>query len=366
MERLIAANLRSRPTRTIISMLAVALGVTLMLVIDGIISGMLNDTANRTMGVGADYILQSSDAGMLFALGSPSLPIKLIDKVREIKGVSAVTPVLTKLVTSVGDFGMVFGIDLSSYDQFPGTIQIVEGKKSLVGNEAIVDELYAKSHHIKPGMQLRINEHQYEVSGICQQGSVVREFVPLSTLQDVLDSRDKVSLFFIKAAPGADMKELESELRKEFPGYHLTTANDADLLLQGTRIPLLKQVQFAVWLVSMLISFMVVLLAMYTTIFERTREIGILKSIGASRVFVVGMVLRESALICVLGVLLGTGISQLLRKILTTAFPLLQLQITLREVGFACLLGIIAGLLGALYPAYKAACMDPVKALSYE
>ncbi|MGD0101558.1 MAG: FtsX-like permease family protein, partial [Acidobacteriota bacterium] len=347
--------------RTVISILAVSLGVTLMLVIDGIISGMLNDTANRTLGLGADYILNSSDSGMLYALSQSALPIKLADKIREIKGVGAVTPILQKFIAK--DFGMVFGIDLPSYDQFPGTLQIVEGRRSLVGDDMIVDQLYAMDHQIKPGMHIKISEHPFTVTGICRRGSVVREFVPLATLQKIQESGDNVSFFFIKAAPGADMNALDAELRKVFPGYYLISANDADALLQGTRIPMLKEVNFAV---SMLISFMVVLLAMYTTIFERTREIGILKSIGASRIFVVSMVLRESAFVCILGVLFGTGISQLLRKILTTAFPLLQLRITLHEVGFACLLGIIAGLLGALYPAYKAARMDPVKALSYE
>jgi putative ABC transport system permease protein len=364
MERLIAANLQARPTRTFISVLAVAMGVTLMLMIDGIISGMLNDTVNRTMGLGADYILQSSDSGMLFALGSPSLPVKLTDKVREIKGVGAVTPILARF--SLTDFGMVFGIDLSTYDQFPGAIQIVEGRRSLSGNEMIVDQLYAKSHQIRLGNQIKISEHTFTVTGICRQGAIVREFVPLATLQELMESRDKVSMFFIKAAPGADAKALEADLRKTFFGYHINTANDAELLLQGTRIPMLREVGFAVKLVSMLISFMVVLLAMYTTIFERTREIGILKSLGASRSYVVSVVLRESAIICVLGVLFGTGISQILRKILVTTHPLLQLQISLSEVGFACALGFIAGLLGALYPAYKAARMDPVRALSYE
>ena len=242
MDRLITANLRSRPTRTVISTLAVALGVTLMLVIDGITSGMLNDTLNRTMGLGADYILQASDSGMLFALSPAALPIKLVDKVREIKGVGAVTPILAKF--SMTDFGMVFGIDLPSYDQFPGTIQVVEGRRSLVGDEMIVDQLYAKSHQIKLGMKLKINEHPFEIVGICRQGSMVREFVPLSTLQEILESRDKVSMFFIKAAPGADMKALDAELRKTFFGYHINTANDAALLLQGTKIPMLTGSQF--------------------------------------------------------------------------------------------------------------------------
>lgn len=364
MDELITANLRSRPTRTIISVFAVAIGVILMLVISGMTKGTLNDTVDRTMGVGADFILQPSESGFLFALGSPALPIKITDKIREIKGVGAVTPILAYF--NMSDFGLAFGIDLATYDQFPGALQIIEGRRSLSGDDVIVDEIFAKTHQIKPGMPLVLSGHTFKVSGICRRGAVVRELVPLSTLQEVRETRDKVSMMFIKAAPGADLKALESTLKNTFHGYHVVTANDAQMLLAGTKIPMLEEFTVAVFLISMLISFMVILLAMYTTIFERTREIGILKSLGASRVFVVGMVMRESVVICLIGVLLGSVISQLIRKIITSAVPTLQVEMTWGSVGFACLLGVAAGLLGALYPAYKAAQMDPVKALSYE
>jgi putative ABC transport system permease protein len=242
----------------------------------------------------------------------------------------------------------------------------VEGSKSLVGNEIIVDELYAKTHHLKPGMQMTVSNHEFTISGICREGAAVRKFVPLATYQTMLGAPDKVSMMFIKAAQGADLKSLEAELRNVFTGYHLITANDVEQLLEGTKIPMLKQFTSAVILISMLISFMVILLAMYTTIFERTREIGILKSLGASRMFVVSMVLRESIIICILGVLLGTGISEVIRKAITAAFPTLQVEMRWEQIAYCSLLGLIAGLLGATYPAYKAARMDPVKALSYE
>lgn len=363
MDNLITANLWSRPTRTIISIFAVALGVILMLVIGGLASGTLNDVINRTMSLGADYILQPGDTGMLFALGSGGLQTGIVKKLHETKGIGAVAPVLSRF--SMSDVGIIFGIDLSSYDQFPGTIQIVEGQRSLVDEEVIVDQLFAKAHNIKPGMPLDVLGHQFRVSGICRAGSVVREFVPLQTLSKIMET-DKVSMIFIKAAPGTNVKQLGNDLKKTYAGYNLTSAYDASLLLEGTKIPLLSEFQIAIVLIAILISFMVVLLAMYTTIFERTREIGILKSLGASRAFIVSMVLRESVMISCLGILLGTGISEVIRKVIISSFPTLQVTISIGEVGRGCLVGLLGGILGALYPAYKAAKMDPVRALSYE
>ena len=116
----------------------------------------------------------------------------------------------------------------------------------------------------------------------------------------------------------------------------------------------------------MLLAFMIVLLAMYTTIFERTREIGILKSLGASKQFIVGMILKESVIICSLGVILGILASEVIRIIIVARFPTLQVSMTLVDLIKGLVLGVLAGVLGALYPAYKAARMDPVKALSYE
>jgi putative ABC transport system permease protein len=364
MENLITANIRSRPTRTFISVLAVALGVVLMLVIGGITSGTLNDYINRTMGVGADFILQPSGSSIFYAFSTAALPIKLANKLLEVKGVSAVAPVLAKFSST--DFGLVFGVDLKSYDQFPGRLQIVAGKGSLTDDEAIVDELYAKSHNITVGMPVTLLGQKFTVSGICRPGAVVRVFVPLSTLQALNGTPDNATIMFIKAAAGANVQQVEQELRKTFPGYTLTSTRDASLLLTDTKLPGLKEFRFTIIFVSVLLSFMVILLAMYTTIFERTREIGILKSLGASRGFIVAMILKESAMICSLGVLLGIGISEVIRKVIVTAFPTLQVAMTPNDILYGCILGLLGGTLGALYPAYKAARMDPVRALSYE
>jgi putative ABC transport system permease protein len=364
MESLVTANIRSRPTRTFISILAVALGVVLMLIIGGIASGTLNDYLGRTVGVGADYILQPSGSSVIYAFSNAALNIKLADKIAEVPGIAAVTPVLAKFISS--DFSLVFGIDLESYNRFPGRLKIVEGRPSLKGDEVIVDELYARAKKLSPGMPMTLLNHEFTVSGICRPGAVVRIFAPLPTLQKINGTPDNVTVMFIKASPGADAAAVFQQLRRRFPNYALARATDSNLLLADTRLPGLKEFRLTLVFVSMLLSFMVILLAMYTTIFERTREIGILKSMGASRRFIVAMILKESVMICCLGGLLGIGISEIIRKIIVEKFPTLQVAMSMDDLIRGLILGLLAGTLGAVYPAYKAARMDPVKALSYE
>jgi len=365
MENLVTANIRSRPTRTFISVLAVALGVILLLVVGGIVTGTLNDSLDRTVTVGADFILQPSGSSAFFALSDPGLNVKLADALREVPGVAAVAPVLSKFNSS--QFNLIFGIDWDSYNQLPGRLDILDGTPSLKDDEVIVDQLYAESKKLRPGMKMELLNHEYTVSAICRSGAVVRVFAPLETFQARTGTPpDKVTIMFIKAAPGADKEEVFQAIQTKFSGYSLMRSDDPELLMAATKMPGLDAFRMMLVVVSMLLAFMIILLAMYTTIFERTREIGILKSIGASRSFIVGIILKESVIICSLGVILGIVISAIIRVIIIAKFPTLQVSMTWIDLGKGLALGLLAGVLGALYPAYKAAKMDPVKALSYE
>jgi putative ABC transport system permease protein len=364
MENLITANIRSRPTRTVISILAVALGVILLLVVGGIAKGTLNDYLDRTIAMGADFIFQAPGSSIFYAFSDATLNEKLAGKLMETPGVEAVTPVLAKISGSY--FGLVFGIDWETYNQFPGRLKIIAGRPSLKDDEVIVDQSYAQSNKLVPGMTLNILDHNFTVSAICRPGAIVRVFVPLETLKKLNGTPDKVTIMFIKAAPHADMNSVYQELHERFPHYSILRGDDPNLLLADTRLPGLKEFRVLLVAVSMMLSFMVILLAMYTTIFERTREIGILKSLGASQHFIVGMILKESAIICGLGSFLGIAISEIIREIVITRFPTLQVAMNFEDLIRGLVLGLLAGTMGALYPAYKAARMDPVKALSYE
>jgi putative ABC transport system permease protein len=99
---------------------------------------------------------------------------------------------------------------------------------------------------------------------------------------------------------------------------------------------------------------------------ERTREIGILKSLGASRAYIVGIVLRETSVLACVGIILGIAASFALSAALQARFPTLDFVIDLPYVWKAIAIAFVGAILGALYPALKAASKDPIDALAYE
>ncbi|PYS53614.1 MAG: ABC transporter permease, partial [Acidobacteria bacterium] len=107
-------------------------------------------------------------------------------------------------------------------------------------------------------------------------------------------------------------------------------------------------------------------LSMYTTITERTREIGILRSLGASKQFIVRLIFQESAVVCLIGVVIGIGASFLIGRLVTVVFPTLTVLITDGWIARASAFALLSGIIGSLYPSLKAATQDPVEALAYE
>ncbi|MBI1745582.1 MAG: ABC transporter permease [Acidobacteria bacterium] len=366
MSNLIIANITRRPTRTLVSILAVALGVVLVLTAVGVSHGLLNDAADRTKSMGADIIFQPTGASLLFALNTGTMPLKIVNELMKEPEVGLASPAM--LYFSTKDFGLVFGIDQKTFNQFPGRLQIISGTDLVEKYDAVVDDTFAKVHKLKVGDLMDIlGDQKFRVSGICRSGiAIVRVFVKLSTMQEVKGAPNQISMVFLKCKPGTATAQLFQTLRSgRFAGYTITKSEDI-FSMMSANLPGLEEFTLTVVTTSALVSFLVVLLAMYTTILERTREIGILKSLGASRLFIVNAILKESLVICVLGILVGISLSFLARKLITMNFPTMQVDISTDWLLKAGLLGLVSGTLGALYPACKAARQDPVQALMYE
>ncbi len=118
--------------------------------------------------------------------------------------------------------------------------------------------------------------------------------------------------------------------------------------------------------IAVIIGFLVIFQSMYTAVMERTREIGVLKSLGASKLYITAIVLSETGLLAIIGIILGVGITYLLRSIFFIKFPTVEFAVTPGWVAAAAAIAFAGAMLGAFYPAIKAARKDPIEALSYE
>jgi putative ABC transport system permease protein len=118
--------------------------------------------------------------------------------------------------------------------------------------------------------------------------------------------------------------------------------------------------------IAVIVGFLVIFQSMYTAVLERTREIGILKSMGASKMAIVGVVLRECAVLAAAGVVVGVAGTYGVRSLIFHVFPTQHFEITARWLIQGAAIAFLGALCGAVYPAWMAARKDPIDALAYE
>ena len=232
----------------------------------------------------------------------------------------------------------------------------------------LVDDLFAQSKHAKVGDTIEILNNNFRICGIVERGKGGRKFLPLSTLQDLTGAKDKASVMYLKLDDPANADVVVDEI-KHVPGMERYVASSMATYLSmmtPTNYPGLSTFIHVVIGISVVIGVLVIFQAMYTAVMERTREIGILKSMGASRLYIVNVVLRETVLLALGGIVLGVGFSLAARAVLAQKLPLLQVIVAGGWIVRATLIAIASAIAGALYPAFKAAQKDPIDALAYE
>jgi putative ABC transport system permease protein len=351
--------------RTAISVLAVAVEVTLVVIIVGLTSGILRETAKRIEGIGADVMLQPPSASVFLAFSGAPMPIKIRDKLLEMKYVQAVAPVLLQFSSS-GGVDIIYGIDSDSFYQVSGGFTFLQGHDLEGPDDILVDDWAAKAKNAVVGGKLRLLERDWNVAGIVEHGKGARLFVPLATLQELSGARDKASVFFIKNTRPEHTPEVMDEIRQVFPRYEIRPLKDLLSLMTSTNLPGLESFVDSMIGLAVAIGFLVIFLSMYTTVIERTRDIGVLKSLGAGKEYIVRALLAETTLICVLGVVAGMALSYAIRAVLLTKFPTLSILMTTEWKVKSALIAIVGGLVGAAYPAWLASRKDPIEALAYD
>lgn len=366
MNKMVVANLAHRPTRSLITMSAIALEVAMILLVVAVFYGYLNGSKESQLGVGADIMVTPPSSALLPGMSGAAISVKLGGILRKIPHVTVAAPVIWAF--SQKPLEIVYGIDLASYDALPPKFIYFSGGPFKGPNDVIVDDFYAGMNRKRVGDTIEVLNHSFRICGIVPHGKGGRKFLPLATMQEMIGAEGRTSVFYVKLDDPSSMDAVTKSIR-DTPGmeqYAVRSMAEYLSMMTPDNLPGFNVAIEIVIGIAIIVGFLVIFQSMYTAVMERTREIGILKSLGASKLYIVNVVLRETLLLAILGIILGIILSLLTRKIIMDVRPVQRLYWSNLWVLRATTIAIVGAVAGALYPAFKAAQRDPIDALAYE
>jgi putative ABC transport system permease protein len=366
MDNLITANIRQRPIRSLVSVVGVALGVALVMLFTGLARGMSNDLQRRSQNVRAEIMFTRPGTMDNVTSTTANLSTKYVERLQAIEGVQSAVPVIVYVFQGGSGFGVerIEGVDWPAFAAM-NNMRLEEGRAPEAAGEVVVDLVKAGNDELTINSAISLfGDKPYRVVGIYSPESGARVKMSLGAMQEVLEASGKCTYILVKSREGVSEKELAERIDRELPGNKVQFTRDVFTSIEKS-IPYLGLFLKVLVGLAAIVSALVVMLAMYTTITERTREIGILKAMGASRGFIIGVIEKEAILISALGLVVGFVVALIAGALIHRAYGLVF------EYGWgwaiaAALIGLLGGAIGALYPAVRAANLDAVSALSYE
>jgi putative ABC transport system permease protein len=366
MLELVLANLKVRPFRTLISVIGVALGVVLVVLFTGLARGMTNDMARRASNWKAEIVF-TRPGSMEMTSSNMNVSTAYTQRLMQIQGVESVVPVGRYISPSTkGRWGIqqIDGVDWEPFAKM-NDMQIVDGRAPQANDEVIIDERQARSDNLKLGDTTELfGAKQYRIVGVFEPPSGSRIKMTLAALQEELQATNKCTYILVKIKDDARVEEVAERINDELPGNKINLTRD--LVIDATeRVPALNLFLRVLVALGAFVSTIFVLLSMYTTITERRKEIGILKSLGASKSFIISTIEGEAFLIGVLGILLGMLVALVSSFSIGKLFEL-PFEFNSRWIIAAIAIAVGGSLLGALYPAWRASAIDPVEVMVNE
>jgi putative ABC transport system permease protein len=365
MDNLVTSNIRQRPIRTLVSVAGIALGVSLVMLFTGLARGMSNDLQRRASNVRAELIFMRPGAMKLTA-SNANLDTRYVQRLEAIEGVETALPVIRHFFQGSRGFGFeqIDGVDWDAYARMNG-INIVEGHGPQAPNEVVIDQTKARNNNLRVGDLIKpLGTDDYRIVGIYAPESGARVKMTLAAMQKAQEAEGKCTFIFIKLRDANQVDEMAARIDRELPGNTIQPTRDVFTSFEKS-IPYLGVFLRVLVGLAAVVSALVVMLAMYTTITERTREIGILKAMGASRGYIVGVIEKEAILISFIGLIAGFVVSLIAGYFIEKTYGLI-FEYSWQWALVAAAIGIVGGVLGALYPAWRASNLDAVNALAYE
>ena len=368
LNKLVIENLKDRWVRTLLAALVVAVQVMSILVLMGLSRGLLQQSAERARGSGADIFLTPDTQGTI-SFSTGQIDAKYVPFVSKQPHVTEAVGVLSASVS--GElFTRLNGVDFPAFARLNGGFRYLQGGPPAAPDDLVVDEAYAKEHKLHVGETIRLINHNWHLAGVIRGGVLGRLIVPLTTLQQLTGNYTppRLSEILVKVDNPALVNQVVAQLGDKLKGV-LRASSLADFLDQFRvdNIPALRSFIAVITGLAVVVGFLVVFLSMYTSVVERTREIGILKALGAKPVTIMEILIREAVLLAVAGCILGIALFFIAQGVVTQIVPASLTVVNVPDwYPIAGGIALVGAILGAIYPGLKAARQDAIEALAYE
>jgi putative ABC transport system permease protein len=374
---LILKNPFRNKTRSALAIVGIAIGIATIVAL-GLVTSGLQASTETTLKAGSAEITVTKTGSNSFQSSGGVIDDTVADDLLSIGGVNETTGILRSTANTSGTtMGPGGGFSVNGIDKNKLSLVGIDSVNGSMFNadasEMILGKIAAESLNKTVGDNIDIFGEEFKITGIYETGNFIQDggaYVSINKLQNLTGNDNKVSSIAVKVNENANVTEVSNNIADEYPN-ELSTTTAAD---QANRInDALGYVDTATWAISLLailIGGVGVINTMIMSVYDRTREIGVLKAVGWRSRRILGMILGESIVLTLMAGVVGTvvgvvGVNVVLAyssSFGTMIQPVYSIELFLRAFGIAFLVGIIGG----IYPAYRASQLAPTEALRYE
>ena len=358
---LVVRNLLRRPARTSLTAAGVALGVALIVALLSVTAGA-KKTADQLIHVGrADFGLFQAGASDLTL---SRLPEGLADEVARQPGVAATG----RIYLYVTNAGLVFGF---ARGEFPAQRLVITQGRRAAGDEALVGDARARTKHLHTGDTVAVGRRRFHVAGVFHTGDPFEDgglVLPLRAVQRLAGRPGDVTTISVAVSLGARPHDVARRLEHVFPGTTAVT-EPGQVVKIDTSSRVIVSTGWIISLLALIVGGIAVTNTMAMSVFERVREIGILRAVGWRTTRISALIVSEALGICLLALAVGLALGYAAAQVFSdhaAAGPLLQPDFTAGVFAWGLAFALGVGVLGAIYPTWRAVRLAPVEALRHE